>query len=149
MKTIEKETMEQKQPGEIMLELPAKISGILSSLIIITLPTLLGMSNLTIWQFISLASFAIALPCLGGYTLIMYEIQAYKVDPQAKGKTFLFLQYAGLITAIIGIGAIVTNSSWIAGLISALCIIIAIFVCGQTLTHIAEIYTKRYGKNPT
>jgi hypothetical protein len=131
--------MERKGFGEKLVTLPLLINGVLFTLTIVLLQNLLGAGNLNVWQTISLILFVIALPCLAGYAYIIYAIQAAKVDPQAKGKTFLLLQYIGIATDLLGIWANITNSSWIAGLIFFVVSIVAFVICSITYNHIVEI----------
>jgi len=136
--------MERKEFGEKLVTLPLLINGILFTLTIVLLQNLLAAGSLNMWQTISLILFAIALPCLAGYAYIIYAIQAAKVDPQAKGKTFLLLQYIGVTTDLLGIWANITNGSWIAGLIFFVASIVAFVICSITYNHIVEIHTEVY-----
>jgi len=136
--------MERKEFGEKLVTLPLLINGILFTLTIVLLQNLLAAGSLNMWQTISLILFAIALPCLAGYAYIIYAIQAAKVDPQAKGKTFLLLQYIGVATDLLGIWANITNGSWIAGLIFFVASIVAFVICSITYNHIVEIHTEVY-----
>lgn len=136
--------MERKEFGEKLVTLPLLINGILFTLTIVLLQNLLGAGSLNVWQTISLILFAIALPCLAGYALVIYAIQAAKVDPQAKGKTFLLLQYIGIATDLLGIWANITNSSWIAGLSFFVVFIVVFVICSITYNHIVEIHTEVY-----
>lgn len=136
--------MERKEFGEKLVTLPLLINGILFTLTIVLLQNLLGAGSLNVWQTISLILFAIALPCLAGYAYVIYAIQAAKVDPQAKGKTFLLLQYIGVATDLLGIWANITSSSRIAGLVFLVVSIVAFVICSITYNHIAEIHTEAY-----
>ena len=136
--------MERKEFGEKLVTLPLLINGILFTLTIVLLQNLLGAGSLNVWQTISLILFAIALPCLAGYALVIYAIYAAKVDPQAKGKIFLLLQYIGIATDLLGIWANITNSSWIAGLIFFVASAVALVICATTYNHIVEIHAEVY-----
>lgn len=138
--------MEHKEFEEKIVTLPLLINGVLFTLTLVLLQNLLGASSLNAWQTASLISFTLALPCLAGYAYIIYSIQAAKVDPQAKGKLFLLLQYVGVTADLVGIWANITNSSWIAGLVFFLASIIVFVICARTYNHIVVVHTEVYSQ---
>lgn len=136
--------MERKEFEDKRVILPLLINGVLFTLTVVLLQNLLGAGSLTVLQTISLILFVIALPCLAGYAFVIYAISAAKVDPQAKGKTFLLLQYIGLAADFLGIVANITNSSWVAGTVFFVASAVALVISLTTYNHIVEIHTRVY-----
>lgn len=134
----------RKAYGEKILELPLQIIGALSAIIIALTPSLLTASNPSMLQRASLASFCIALPCFGGYALIIYMIQAAKVDPQKRGNLFLSLQIIGALATLLGIGTDIMSTSLIAGAVFFIASAITIIICNVTIKNINNTHQEAY-----
>lgn len=136
--------MERREFRERLVTLPLIVNGALFTLSIVILQNLLTSNNLSAWQLASLISFAVALPCLAGYAYIIFFIQSARVDPQARGKVFLWLQPIGIISDVLGILASLMNVSWVAGIAFLVTSIAVLVICLRTQNHIVELHNEVY-----
>lgn len=140
--------MEDKQTQDLRLSFPLVLSGVLFAMAGVLLQNLLGPDPRSPLQEVSLCFLVSSLPCLAGFAGIIYQVRIYQVDPQVKGKGFLWLYALGVILAFTGIALDIFAASIIAGTVFSVFSIGAASLSFRTLIHISDLADqKREGQD--
>lgn len=125
----------------------------LIAIILVILQDLISIRATDAPVLISLIAFSIALPALS-LNIVFYRLQnddgCYDSTHIKKEDIVSYMDYTGVVCAVIGVSAAIWHASWIAGILFTFFSITAFFILGWAMPETSEIdnFHRRISEKP-